>query len=250
MKEQLLLKYVRRCINKYDLICEGDRVAVGVSGGKDSLALLYALALLRSFSPARFCLTAIAVDPGFSMDYSEIRTFSEKLNIPFILEKTDIAQIVFEERKEAHPCALCAHLRRGALINAAAREGLNKLALGHHRDDMLSTCLINLIYEGRFYSYAPLTLYEDRRITVIRPLIETPESLIRRVSEELSFPVLQNLCPADKKTRREEMNTLSNELARRYPDFKDRLYHAISSSEIPDWVQARHSQNDKEQNHG
>ena len=239
MKEQTLLKYVRRTTQKYELIHDGDRIAVGVSGGKDSLALLYALARLRAFSPLRFSLTAIVIDPGFSMVYDNIRLFSEQLDVPFILEKTDIAQIVFNERKEAHPCALCANMRRGALINAAAREGINKLALGHHRDDMLSTCMMNLFYEGRFYSYAPRTLYEDRSITVIRPLIETPESLILRVSEELAFPVLKNLCPADRTTQREEMNLLCNELAHRYPGFKDRLYHAIETSEIPDWIQVR-----------
>ena len=239
MNTQTLLKYVRRCVNEYDLIHEGDRIAVGVSGGKDSLVLLYALARLRSFSPVSFSLTAFSVDPGFTMDYSEIRAFSEKLDVPFVLEETAIAEIVFKERKETHPCALCANLRRGALINAAKREGMNLLALGHHRDDMLSTCMMNLIYEGRFYSYAPLTFYEDRNIAVIRPLLETPESLILHVSEELEFPVLKNLCAADRKTRREDINLLNKELSHKFPGFKDRLFHAVKYSDIPDWVYAR-----------
>ncbi len=239
MKDQTLLKYVRRYVNEYDLIQEGDRIAVGVSGGKDSLALLYALSRLRSFSPVRFSLAAVAVDPGFSMDYSEVRAFSESLGVPFILEKTEISRIVFEERKESRPCALCANLRRGALVNAAVREGLNKLALGHHREDLLSTLMMNLIYEGRFYSYAPVTVYEDRGITLIRPLLNTPESLIRQVASERSFPVLANLCPADGKTRREDMEQLNKEMSGRFPGFKDRLYHAIQASDIPDWVSAR-----------
>ena len=239
MNDQTLLKYVRRCIKEYDLIQDGDRIAVGVSGGKDSLALLYALSRYRSFSPVRFSLAAVAIDPGFSMDYGGVRAFSEQLDVPFILEKTDIAAVVFQEKKEDHPCALCANMRRGALINAAEREGLNKLALGHHRDDMLSTCMMNLLYEGRFYSYAPLTLYEDRGISVIRPLIETPESLIRKLAAEMNFPVLENRCPADRKTLREDANLLTGELSRRYPGFKDRLYHAVKYSDIPDWVRAR-----------
>ena len=239
MNDQKLLKYLRRCIKEYDLIQDGDRIAVGVSGGKDSLALLYALSRYRSFSPVRFSLAALVIDPGFSMDYGSIRDFSEQLDVPFILEKTDIAAVVFQEKKADHPCALCANMRRGALINAAAREGMNKLALGHHRDDMLSTCMMNLIYEGRFYSYAPETLYEDRGISVIRPLIETPESLIIKLSGEMKFPVLKNRCPVDRKTLREDANQLTGELSRRYPGFKDRLYHAVKYSDIPDWVRAR-----------
>ena len=235
MKDQELLKYLRRTVQKYSLIGENDRIAVGVSGGKDSLTLLYALARFRDFSPVSYSLAAIAIDPGFSMDYSAVRAFSESLDVPFFLEKTDIYEIVFGARREKHPCALCANMRRGALVNAAAREGMNKLALGHHRDDMLSTLLLNLVYEGRFYSYAPATYYEDRGITLIRPLLETPEALIRTVSREQGFPVLTNLCPADRETRREDMNALLSELSRRYPGLRDRLFHAVESSDIPDW---------------
>ena len=246
MNDQTLLKYVRRTVQKYDLIREGDRIAVGVSGGKDSLALLYALSRLRHFYPVPFSLTAISVDLGFSMDYGSIRSFSESLGVPFLLEKTDIARIVFDEKKEKHPCSLCANMRRGALTNAAEREGMNKLALGHHRDDLLSTLMLNLIYEGRFYSYAPYTFYEDRRISLIRPLLETPEAVVRGIVRAKNFPVLPNSCPKDHATRRTEMETLNQELARRYPGFKDRLFHAVASSDIPDWKDLRIRMTDEE----
>ena len=239
MKDQQLLKYLRKCIDSYHLIDEGDRIAVGISGGKDSLVLLYGLHLLQHFYPKHFELAGITVDPGFSMDYSPIASWMESLGIPYVIERTEISEIVFGARKEAHPCALCSNMRRAALTAAAERENCTKLALGHHKDDYLSTLMLSLVYEGRFYTFAPKTEYEDRRISVIRPLLYMPEAAALHYASEQGFPVVQSLCPANHVTKRAEMSELLEELKLRYPEIKDRLLHAVESSDIPDWTQLR-----------
>jgi len=239
MKEQKLLTHLRKCIQDYGLIRAGDSLAVGLSGGKDSFVLLYGLKKLQAFYPVPFSLHAISVDLGFGMDYSPAAAFCEELGVPFHLEKTEIAAIIQSEDFKENPCSLCANMRRGALTNAAASLGLNKLALGHHRDDMLDTLMLSLIYEGRFYSFSPITRYEDRDIEIIRPMLTIPEAAIRSFAADHNFPIIQNLCPRDHMTKRSEMDALIHELSGRYPDLKDRLFHAVSTSEIPDWVKAR-----------
>lgn len=239
MKDQTLLKYLRKCIQKYDLIRENDKIAVGLSGGKDSIVLLYGLYMLKKFYPKPFDLIGITVDPGFSMDYSPLSSFMEKLDIPFFIEKTQIYEIVFEARKDPHPCGLCSNMRRAALTEAAEREKCTVLALGHHRDDYLSTLFMSLIYEGNFYTFAPSTEYEDRKIRIIRPMLYVPEGSVTGYVKEQQLPVLYNPCPADKTTKRREMEALLTELKSRYPEIKDRLLHAIETSDIPDWVKSR-----------
>lgn len=239
MKDQQLLKYLRKCIQEYDLIRENDRIAVGISGGKDSMILAAGLSMLQKFYPKPFSIIGITVDPGFHADYSPVAAFLEKLGIPYFIEKTDIAEIVFDARKEPHPCALCSRMRRAALTAAAERENCGVLALGHHKDDYLSTLMLSLVFEGRFYTFAPLTEYDDRKIRIIRPLLYVPEGAITSYVREHNIPVVKNPCPADRQTKREEMSALIRELQSRYPEIKDRLLHAAETSDIPDWKDLR-----------
>ena len=238
MNTQKLLSSLRKCIDTYSLIRQEDRVAVGLSGGKDSLTLLYGLSRLRLFYPQPFSLVAVLIDPGLHMDYSPLKGFTDSLGVELILEKTEIFQIA-QAKKEDHSCSLCAKMRRAALVEAAEREGCTSLALGHHLDDYLSTCLMSLIFEGRFYTFAPKTTYEDRKIQIIRPMLYLPEGAIANYTEKMAFPVVKNTCPLDHSTKREEMKRLLYEMNQRYPGLRQRLLHAVETSEIPDWVAAR-----------
>ena len=203
MKDQLLLKYLRKCIQEYDLINDGDKIALGISGGKDSMLLATGLSMLQRFYPQHFTLVGITVDPGFGADYSPAAEYLESLGIPLIIEKTDIAEIVFEARKEAHPCSLCANMRRAALTAAAERENCGKLALGHHKDDYLSTLMLSLVYEGKFYTFAPKTDYvrfcmcRKARLkaipqSIISPSLRTPVPPTRRQRARKCPPLLPN----------------------------------------------------------
>ena len=239
MKEQKYLSLLRQCIQKYSLIRENDVIGVGLSGGKDSLVLLYGLKKLSRFYPVPFRVKAFTVDAGFpGMDFSGIECFCRELEVPWFLEKTQIADII-GARKEPHPCSLCSNMRRGTLANALERENCNVLALGHHKDDYLSTLLMSAIYKGQLYTFAPSTEYEDRHIRVIRPLLYLSNSASEAFCRENGFPVLKNTCPEDHDTKREEMDQLLNGLAKRYPGVKDRLLHAVETSEIPDWAKLR-----------
>ncbi|MBP5254061.1 MAG: tRNA 2-thiocytidine(32) synthetase TtcA [Lachnospiraceae bacterium] len=239
MKTQKLLSYLRKCIDEYRLVDPGDRIAVGLSGGKDSVTLLYGLAKLRAFYPVPFSLCAVIVDPGFGADFSPLEDFTASLSVPLVIERTRIAEIVFEHRREDHPCSLCANMRRGALTAAAERLNCTKLALGHHRDDYLTTFMLSWLYEGRIYTFAPKTRYEDRRIDIIRPMLYIPEGAVRSFVSEMELPIVSNPCPEDRKTQREEMNALLIELNRRFPGARERLLHAIRTSGIPDWADLR-----------
>lgn len=239
MKTQKLLSYLRQCIDEYHLIDDGDCIAVGLSGGKDSVTLLYGLAKLRSFYPKSFSLNAVIVDPGFGADFSPLRQFTDDLSVPLVIEKTQIAEVVFDARHENHPCSLCANMRRGALTNAAERLECTKLSLGHHKDDYLTTFMLSWIYEGRFYTFSPKTVYDDRRIAVIRPLLYVPESAISGFVSDMHLPVIKNPCPQDHLTKRAEMQNLLCEINNKFPGARDRLFHAIRTSDIPDWVNAR-----------
>ena len=243
MKEKKLLSLIRQCTDHYGLIKKNDVVGVGVSGGKDSLVLLYALKKLSAFYPAAFTVKAFTVDPGFpGMDYKEIRAFCETLDVPWFLEKTQIADIL-TAREEPHPCSLCSNMRRGVLTNALERENCTVLALGHHKEDYLTTLLMSTVLNGRIYSFAPLTVYEDRSLRIIRPMLYCAESAVASFAEDRHFPVLKNTCPMDKHTDREEMKKLLNDLSRKYPGSKDRLLHALETSDIPDWKAARKERN-------
>ena len=243
MKEKKLLSLTRQCIENYGLIRENDVIGVGVSGGKDSLVLLYALKKLSEFHPAHFSVKAFTVDAGFEgMDFSKIGKFCDDLKVPWFLEKTEIAGII-AARSEPHPCSLCSNMRRGTLANALERENCTVLALGHHKDDYLTTLMMSALFKGQLYSFAPFTVYEDRNLRIIRPMLYLSESAVASFAEEQDFPVVRNSCPWDKNTEREEMKQLLSEIALKYPGSKDRLLHALETSDIPDWTAARRERN-------
>ena len=234
------MKKTLGCIRKADtdfgLIGDGDRIAVGVSGGKDSLLLLHALSLYRKFSHKDFSLSAVTVTMGLEpFDLSGIRDLCARLGIPYVVRETQIGEIIFGYRKEKNPCALCSKMRRAVLSNTCRELGINKLALGHHRDDALETLLMSLLYEGRFHTFHPKTLMSRTGITVIRPLVYLPEPHVKHMAKELDLPVVKSPCPADGNTARAEMEELMRKIRRLYPDFPERLLHALKQDHYDLW---------------
>lgn len=227
---QKVLSHLRRAVEEYNLIEDGDRIAVGVSGGKDSLVLLKALANYSIFSPQKFTIIAITIDMfAGKSDFSEVKKLCEDIGVEYHIVPSDIYQIVFEERKESNPCSLCAKLRRGMLNTKAIELGCNKLALGHSADDVVHTFLLSLFYEGRLSTFLP-KLYMDRTgMTVIRPLILTDEKYIKSVAKKL--PVQKSLCPVDKLTKREYTKDVIKEIQKEIPFVKDRIFSAITHPE-------------------
>ena len=231
MDKRRLLSYTRRAVDDYSMIKSGDKIAVGISGGKDSLTLLVALNELKRFYPEKFELEAISVDLGFgNIDFSRIAEFCDSLNVSYSVAKTDISQIVFEERAEKNPCSLCAKMRKGALNSLAKEHDCNKTAFGHHRDDIIETMLLSLIFEGRFYSFAPVTYLDRMDITLIRPLMYVPEADIIGFCNKFDIPVLKNTCPVDGETKRQYAKELLAQLNRDHPGAKDRMFTAILES--------------------
>ena len=227
-----ILGDLRRADQDFGLIQSGDRVAVGVSGGKDSLVLLEALALYRKFSPHPFELGAITVSMGLEpFDLSGVAALCEELDVPYHVEKTQIGRIVFEERKEPNPCALCAKMRRGALYDAAVAQGANKVALGHHRDDVIETLLLSLVFEARLHTFHPNTYLSRTGITAIRPMVYLPEKHVIHMARELALPVVHNPCPADGNTKRQEMKDLLATLSHTYPHLKEYMLKALQNRE-------------------
>lgn len=236
MKE--ILSLMRRAVDDYNMIEDGDSIGVGVSGGKDSVILLMALKNLQIFYPKKFTLTAITADPQFKgnpTDYSEIEKLCEKLGVKYIISRTDIGQIVFDVRKEEHPCSLCARLRRGALHDICVANGINKLALGHHYDDAAQTFMMNLIHEGRVGCFSPVTYLSRKDITVIRPLCLTPETKIKSAAKRLEVPIVKSCCPADGETAREDAKELLIDLNRRYHGIRERIIGAMKRQDIDGW---------------
>ena len=228
-----LLSFVRRAVDDYNMIEEGDKIAVGVSGGKDSLALLSALARLRLFYPKKFDVVAVTVDMGFEGgDFSPIEAFCESLGVEYIVEKTEIAKIIFDVRKESNPCSLCAKMRRGSLHAAAVNAGCNKVALGHHYDDAVETFMMNLFFEGRIGCFSPKSYLSNRKITLIRPLIYAQEKDVRYFVRRQELPVLKSLCPEDHATERENMKKLLHDLERNNEGLRHRIFHAMCKSEV------------------
>ncbi len=228
-----LLSFVRRAVDDYDMISEGDKIAVGVSGGKDSLALLCALARLRLFYPKKFDVVAITVDMGFEGgDFSPIQDFCKTLGVEYVIERTEIAKIIFDVRKESNPCSLCAKMRRGSLHAAAVNAGCNKVALGHHYDDAVETFMMNLFFEGRIGCFSPKSYLSNRKITLIRPLIYAQEKDVRYFARRQELPVLQSLCPEDHATERENMKKLLHELERENEGLRHRIFHAMCKGEV------------------
>lgn len=229
---QKLLSYIRKGVDDYKMINENDHITVGVSGGKDSLALLYGLAGLRKFYPNSFKLSAVTLDMGFGMDFSPVAKLCEELEVDYVVKKTDIAEIIFDIRKETNPCSLCAKMRRGALHDAALELGSHKVALGHHNDDALDTFMLSLVYEGRVNCFSPVTYLDRKDITLIRPMIYAPENFVIGFAKKFQLPVVQNRCPEDKRSKREYVRTLIKQLEKENPGFKTRLFTAIEGGKV------------------
>ncbi len=236
MQLQQVLSLVRKAVDDYGMINEGDKIAVGISGGKDSLTLLYALSKLRRFYPKPFELYAITVDLGFdNLNLEGIEKLCEELEVPYKIVKTDIAKIVFEDRKESNPCALCAKMRKGALNDAMKEKGINKIAYAHHKDDVVDTMMMSLIFEGRFHTFSPVTYLDRTDLYVIRPLIYMNEADVIGFVNKYNVPVVKSPCPADKTTKREYVNNLLKALNKENPGVKNRMFTAITGSNIKGW---------------
>lgn len=236
---QKILSPLRRAVEDYDMIADGERIAVGVSGGKDSVTLLAALKRLSLFYPKHFEVIGITLDTGMDgMDFSPLKRFAKEADIELHVIKTNIKQVVFDIRKESNPCSLCAMLRRGALHDAVKELGVNKLALGHHYDDVSETFMLNLIYEGRIGCFRPVTYLDRKEITVIRPLIYATEKEVRSCVARNSLPVVHNPCPANGKTEREGMKCLLQDLEDRYPGVNKRIFGALQRSGIDGWQES------------
>lgn len=233
---QHILGQVRRCVEDYHMIEAGDKVAVGVSGGKDSLLTLTALARLRDFYPISFQLEAITLETGTpGMSFDAVAELCRELEVPYTRIHVPVYQIVFEERKEKNPCSLCAKLRRGTLNTALTERGIHKIALGHHYDDAIETLLMNLLFEGRIGCFQPVTYLDRTGITQIRPLLYCREDDIRRTVERLRLPVVHNPCPANGSTRRQEVKDLIHQLEGRYPDIKQKLFGSLQRYPLYGW---------------
>ena len=237
MKLQQLLSHTRKAVDEYQMIQEGDHIAVGISGGKDSLTLLYALHGLKRFYPNHFELSAITVDLGYEQcDFTPIKELCREMEIPYHIVKTDIAQILFEERKEKNPCSLCAKMRKGALNQAVKEMGCNKVAYAHHKDDIVETMMMSLIYEGHFYSFPPITHLDRTDLTVIRPLMYVSEADVKGFCNKYQLPVVKSPCPADGYTKRQYVKDLLRKLNQENPGVKERMFSAIVNGNIPDWT--------------
>ncbi len=228
-----ILSYVRRGVDDYEMIKDGDRVAVGVSAGKDSLTLLYALAELKRFYPKKFDLCAITVDMGFEgTDFTPIKELCDKLGVEYHVVNTEISKVIFDIRKEKNPCSLCAKMRRGSLYGYARDIGCTTVALGHHFDDVVETFMLNLFYEGRLGCFQPVTYLSNTGITLIRPMIYMPEKDIRYFVGKNPLPVIKSSCPADGNTEREKMKQLIRSLERENRGLRCRIYGAIQRAEL------------------
>lgn len=235
---QHILSNVRQAVDKYGMIEENDTVAVGLSGGKDSIALLASLDRLKNFYPKKFSVVGISVDMGFDDAediYAPVREFCAEHEIPYHIEKTKIKEIVFDVRKEKNPCSLCAKLRRGALVSCAKELGAGKLALGHHLDDAAETFMLTLVNEGRIGCYSPVTVYEDTAVTVIRPLIYTREADIRSLVKKENLPVVKSPCPEDGNTDRAEIKNVIRELEINHRGLKKRIITAMEKRGLDGW---------------
>ena len=232
MTTQKMLSYLRKGITKYNLIKDGDKIAVGVSGGKDSVVLLKLLSEYKRFSPERFDVIAVTVDLNFTdanVDFSPIKNLCEELGVEYYIEKTDIGKVVFDVRKESNPCALCSKMRKGALNNFAKAKGCNKIALGHHADDMIDTMLLSLFYEGRLSTFAPKSYLDKIDLTLIRPMIMVKEMDVIAYSKTL--PIVNSCCPANKKTKREYVKDIISDIGKDIPNVRDMMFTALTHPE-------------------
>ena len=230
---------IRRAVDDYNMIEEGDKIAVGVSGGKDSMLLLLALHHLKSYYPKNFELEAITIELGFEgMDFDPVAKMCDELGIYYTRVKTDIKEVVFDIRKEENPCSLCAKMRRGALNDAIKQRGINKLALGHHFDDAVETFMMSLLMEGRLNCFRPVTFLDRSGVTQIRPLIYAGEMKISNLAEELNVPIVENPCPQDKASKRYDIKMLLKTMSADYPDMKSKIFGAMQRMPLPGWQPA------------
>ena len=236
MKLQQLLSYTRKAVDEYTMIQEEDHIAVGISGGKDSLTLLYAMHGLKRFYPKPFQLSAVTVDLGYSgCDFSPVADLCRELGVPYEIVKTDIAHILFEERKESNPCSLCAKMRKGALNKAVCAMGCNKVAYAHHKDDIIETMLLSMLFEGRFYSFSPRSYLDRMELTVIRPMMFVEEADVVGFRNKYNLPVITSRCPIDGYTKRQYAKELAAQLNREHPGAKQRMFTAILNGNINGW---------------
>ncbi len=231
-----ILSHVRKAVDDYNMIEEGDKIAVGVSGGKDSILLMLALKELQRFYPKHFELEAITLDLGFKgADYTPLIKLCEEKEINLYVEKTQIGEIIFDIRKEKNPCSLCAKMRRGALHEKAKELGCNKVALGHHNDDVLETFFLCLFNEARISTFSPVTFLDRTQLYLIRPFIYMEEREVKRYICSNNIPVIHNPCPADGKTNRQNMKEFLKDLNRENHGIRERIFHAIANSDIDGW---------------
>lgn len=236
MKLQHVLSYTRKAVDEYAMIAEGDHIAVGVSGGKDSLTLLYAMHGLKRFYPQKFTLSAITIDLGYKdCDFTPVSEICKELDIPYKIVKTDIAHILFEERKESNPCSLCAKMRKGALNQAVKEMGCNKVAYAHHKDDIIETMLLSLLFEGRFHSFSPKTYLDRMDLTVIRPIMFMDEADVIGFKNKYKLPIVKSPCPIDGYTKRQYAKELVKDLNIQNPGAKQRMFTAILNGNINGW---------------
>lgn len=237
MKLQKLLSYTRRAVDDYQMITEGDRIAVGISGGKDSLTLLYALAKLKRFYPKHFEVNAMTVDLGLGMDFSPVVKLCEQLGVSYTIIPTEIYQIVFHERKETNPCSLCAKMRKGAFNEKMKEFGYNKLAYAHHKDDIMETLFMSLLFEGRIHTFSPITYLDRSQVTLIRPMMYIEEGQVTAFARDMELPVISNTCPADGYTKRQYAKELLTRLENDHPGAKERIFSAIRHGGLSGWPQ-------------
>ncbi len=236
MNLQKLLSYTRRAVDKYMMIEDGDKIAIGVSGGKDSMSLLLALKTLQRFYPKKFDLEAVTVCLGFpDSNFSIISEFCKKIGVNYTVYETEIGPIVFDVRKEKNPCSLCSKMRKGALIDKAVELGCNKIALGHNKDDAMQTLFMSLFLEGRIHSFAPITYMDKAKVHTIRPLIYAPEGEIKSFTVSNNIPIFKNPCPAAGNTTREDMKTFIKELRKKYDHFDNKIIGAMERAELNGW---------------
>ena len=232
---QKILSHMRKAIEEYKMIEEGDKIAICLSGGKDSITMLHAFKALQRFYPKHFDIIAISIDPGFEFfDTEFLQKICDDLEIPLFIEKSNAKEIVFDIRKEKNPCSLCANLRRGAINSVAIEQGCNKIALGHNQDDVIETFLLNLLYTGSIGTFAPMSYMDRTKITLIRPLIYTPEKETKRFIKKNNLSVMPKVCPMDGKSKREDMKNLIFTLSKTIPMVRANLFGAIKRN-LPEW---------------
>lgn len=236
MKLQKLLSLVRRCVDDYDLIQDGDKIAVGISGGKDSLTLLIALKELQRFYPKKFELEAITVSLGLeNFDLSVVQKLCDEIGVNYTVIDTKIGEIIFDIRKEKNPCSLCSKMRKGAIVDTAKNLGCNKLAYGHNKDDIIQTFFMSMFYEGRLHTFTPSTYLEKQQITSIKPLIYVPEKDVVGFVNKYDIPIVKSPCTVDGYTKREEMKNFVKEQRKKYDKFDEKIFNAIKNAGFPEY---------------